>query len=45
MKHDFRCKACGAKSETLHMRDSDGKQVCWPCVPNDEKKKLEEARR
>ena len=29
----FKCEACRAASETLHMRDSDGKWVCAHCIP------------
>ena len=29
----FRCEACRGASETLHMRNSDGKWVCAHCIP------------
>ncbi|MDT5269385.1 MAG: hypothetical protein QOH49_1571 [Acidobacteriota bacterium] len=29
----FKCEACRAVSETLHMRNSDGKWVCAHCIP------------
>jgi ribosomal protein L37AE/L43A len=29
----FKCEACRRPSETLHMRDSDGKWVCAHCIP------------
>src|ERR1044071_7077813 len=29
----FKCKACRTASETLHMRNSDGKWVCVRCIP------------
>ena len=29
----FKCEACRAASETLHMRNSDGKWVCVRCIP------------
>jgi hypothetical protein len=29
----FKCEACRAASETLHMRNSDGKWVCARCIP------------
>ncbi len=29
----FKCEACRASAETLHMRDSDGKWVCARCIP------------
>jgi ribosomal protein L37AE/L43A len=36
MSSDFKCEACKAKTDRLHMRDSDGKWVCFPCVPKKE---------
>ncbi|MDT5159175.1 MAG: hypothetical protein QOH51_3532 [Acidobacteriota bacterium] len=29
----FKCEACRSASETLHMRNSDGKWVCVRCIP------------
>ena len=29
----FKCEVCRAASETLHMRDSDGRWVCARCIP------------
>ena len=29
----YRCEACRGASETLHMRNSDGKWVCAHCIP------------
>jgi hypothetical protein len=29
----FKCEACRGVSETLHMRNSDGKWVCVRCIP------------
>ena len=29
----FKCEACRAASETLHMRNSDGRWVCVRCIP------------
>jgi hypothetical protein len=29
----FKCEACRRPSETLHMRNSDGKWVCVGCIP------------
>ncbi|HYY94306.1 MAG TPA: hypothetical protein VE713_07280 [Pyrinomonadaceae bacterium] len=29
----FKCEACRRPSESLHMRDSDGKWVCAGCIP------------
>jgi hypothetical protein len=29
----FKCEACRTASETLHMRNSDGKWVCARCIP------------
>jgi hypothetical protein len=29
----FKCEACRGASETLHMRNSDGKWVCADCIP------------
>ena len=29
----FKCEVCRRPSETLHMRDSDGKWVCAECIP------------
>ena len=29
----FKCEACRTASETLHMRNSDGKWVCAHCIP------------
>lgn len=29
----FKCEACRGASETLHMRNSDGKWVCAHCIP------------
>jgi hypothetical protein len=29
----FKCEACRGASETLHMRNSDGKWVCARCIP------------
>lgn len=29
----FQCEACRRNSETLHLRDSDGKWVCKECIP------------
>ncbi len=39
-----KCEACEARSDTLHMRDSDGAWVCWGCVPAKEKAALRAAR-
>ena len=32
----FKCEACRGASETLHMRNSDGKWVCPHCIPEAE---------
>jgi hypothetical protein len=32
----FKCEACRAAFETLHMRNSDGKWVCARCIPAQE---------
>lgn len=32
----FKCEACRRASETLHMRNSDGKWVCAECIPSAE---------
>ena len=29
----FKCEACRAASETLHLRNSDGRWVCARCIP------------
>jgi len=29
----FKCEACRGASETLHLRNSDGKWVCAHCIP------------
>jgi ribosomal protein L37AE/L43A len=29
----FKCESCRTASETLHLRDSDGKWVCADCIP------------
>lgn len=29
----YKCEACRGASETLHMRNSDGKWVCAHCIP------------
>ena len=29
----FKCEACRTASETLHMRNSDGRWVCARCIP------------
>ena len=29
----FKCESCRGASETLHMRDSDGRWVCPRCIP------------
>lgn len=36
MSRTFKCEACRKASETLHMRDSDGKWVCAHCIPERE---------
>ena len=41
MSKTFKCEACRRASETLHMRDSDGKWVCAECVPAAEVDKCE----
>jgi ribosomal protein L37AE/L43A len=33
MSKSFKCEVCRRSSETLHMRDSDGKWVCANCIP------------
>src|SRR5918912_527677 len=33
MSKTFKCEACRRPSETLHLRDSDGKWVCAHCIP------------
>ena len=33
MSTTFKCEACRRASETLHMRNSDGKWVCAECIP------------
>ena len=33
MSKTFKCEVCRRASETLHMRDSDGKWVCAHCIP------------
>lgn len=33
MSKTFKCEACRGASETLHMRNSDGKWVCVNCIP------------
>ena len=32
----FKCEACRRASESLYMRDSDGKWVCAHCIPAQE---------
>ena len=32
----FKCEACRAASETLHMRNLDGRWVCARCIPGAE---------
>ena len=32
----FKCEACRGASETLHLRNSDGKWVCAHCIPSAE---------
>ena len=32
-KKGFQCEACHKNSESLHLRDSDGKWVCAECIP------------
>ena len=29
----FKCEACRGASETLHLRNSDGRWVCARCIP------------
>lgn len=29
----FKCEACRTASETLHLRNSDGRWVCARCIP------------
>ncbi|HVF57929.1 MAG TPA: hypothetical protein VM934_17385 [Pyrinomonadaceae bacterium] len=36
MAKDFKCTVCRKATETLHMRDSDGKWVCAYCIPERE---------
>ncbi len=36
MAKDFKCEACRKGTETLHMRNSDGKWVCAHCIPEAE---------
>ncbi len=36
MSKDFKCEACRRASLSLHMRNSDGKWVCAPCIPEAE---------
>jgi ribosomal protein L37AE/L43A len=36
MAKDFKCTVCRKITETLHMRDSDGKWVCAYCIPERE---------
>ena len=36
MKKDFKCEVCRKPVDRLHMRNSDGKWVCAPCVPDAE---------
>jgi len=36
MSRTFKCEACRKASETLHMRDLDGKWVCAHCIPERE---------
>jgi ribosomal protein L37AE/L43A len=33
MSKGYKCEACRRPSETLHMRNSDGKWVCANCIP------------
>ncbi|MBV9209718.1 MAG: hypothetical protein JOZ52_03760 [Acidobacteria bacterium] len=35
-KKEFKCEVCRKSSETLHMRNSDGKWVCAYCIPEAE---------
>lgn len=36
MSHTFKCAVCRTATETLHMRNSDGKWVCARCIPAQE---------
>jgi len=36
MSKSYKCEVCRRASETLHMRDSDGKWVCAYCIPASE---------
>ncbi len=36
MSKDFKCESCRRGSDSLHMRDSDGKWVCAECIPERE---------
>lgn len=36
MSKDFKCEVCRKASESLHMRNSDGKWVCAHCIPEAE---------
>lgn len=36
MSHTFKCEVCRTATETLHMRNSDGKWVCARCIPAQE---------
>lgn len=36
MAKDFKCGVCRKATQTLHMRDSDGKWVCAHCIPERE---------
>ena len=41
MSKRFKCEACRRASETLHVRDPDGKWVCAECIPAAEVDKCE----
>ncbi len=36
MSKDFKCTVCRKPTETLHMRNSDGRWVCAHCIPERE---------
>jgi hypothetical protein len=36
MSKSFKCEVCRKASETLHMRNLDGKWVCAFCIPEKE---------
>jgi hypothetical protein len=36
MSKDFKCEVCRKASESLHMRNLDGKWVCAYCIPEAE---------